>query len=184
MDRRTFVASVAGGFFAVPLAGRAQRPAMPVIGYLSLASPAQWALYVSGFRKGLSEVDYAEGKNVAIEFRWAEGHYDRLPALAADLVNHHVAVLVTAGGTGAALAAKAATSTIPIVFMLATDPVEFGIVASLGRPGGNATGVSIVAASLVAKRLELLHELVPNATVIALLVRSVSMTLRHRDAFI
>ena len=138
-----------------------------MIGYLSLASPAQWALYVAGFRTGLSEVGYAEGKNVAIEFRWAEGHYDRLPALAADLVSHHVAVLVTAGGTGAALAAKAATSTIPIVFMLASDPVEFGIVASLGRPGGNATGDSIVAVSLVAKRLELLHELVPNATVIA-----------------
>jgi putative ABC transport system substrate-binding protein len=170
MDRRAFIGSVAGGLFAVPLAASAQKPAIPVIGFLSLASPAPWAPYVAGFRKGLSEIGYVEGKNVAIEFRWAEGHYDLLPALAADLVSHHVAVLVTAGGAGAALAARAATSTIPIVFMMGSDPAEFGIVASLGRPGGNATGVSIVAVQLVTKRIELLHELVPKATVIGLLV--------------
>jgi putative ABC transport system substrate-binding protein len=137
MDRRTFVASVAGGFFAVPLAGRAQRPAMPVIGYLSLASPAQWALYVAGFRKGLSEVGYAEGKNVAIEFRWAEGHYDRLPALAADLVNHHVAVLVTAGGTGAALAAKVR---IPAKLTDESDDVDRVVSCGAWRSDFSAVG--------------------------------------------
>jgi putative tryptophan/tyrosine transport system substrate-binding protein len=172
MDRRTFIGSFAGALLAVPLVARAQKPAMPMIGFLCNASPAQWASYVAAFRKGLNETGYVEGKNLAIEFRWAEGHYDRLPALAADLVRRQVAVLVATGGAGTAQAAKVATSTIPIVFTSGGDPVEFGLVASLSHPGGNATGVSIVTVDLVAKRLGLLHELVPKATTIAYIVNS------------
>jgi putative tryptophan/tyrosine transport system substrate-binding protein len=170
MDRRTFIGSVAGGLLAVLHAARAQKPATPVIGFLSSASPVQWTTYVAGFRQGLNEAGYVEGKNVAIEFRWAEGHYDRLPALAADLVSRQVAVVVASGGTLPVLATKAAASTIPIVYTGVADPVGMGLVASLGRPGGNVTGVSIFAGELDAKRMELLHELVPKATVVALLV--------------
>ena len=170
IDRRRFIGSVAGGLLAAPLAARAQQPAMPVIGFLSSASPAQGTSFVAAFRQGLNEIGYIEGKNVGIEFRWAEGHYDRLPELAANLVSRQVAVVVASGGTGPALAAKAATSTIPIVYTGVPDPVGMGLVASLGRPGGNVTGVSFLAVELNAKRMELLHELVPKATVIALLV--------------
>jgi putative tryptophan/tyrosine transport system substrate-binding protein len=176
MDRRTFIGGVAGGLLAVPLATRAQKSPIPVIGYLGSTSPATSNPHaLAGFKRGLAEMGYVEGKNVAIEFRWAEGHYDRLPALAADLVTRQVAILVTAGGVSA-LAAKAATSTIPIVFLGGRDPVELGLVVSLGRPGGNATGVSIVDVELTAKRLELLHELVPKATAIALLINPDSST--------
>jgi putative ABC transport system substrate-binding protein len=170
MDRRTFIGCVAGGLLAVPLVAGAQKPAMAVIGFLCSASPAQWASYVAAFRKGLNETGYVEGQNLAIEFHWAEGQYDRLPALAADLVRHQVAILVATGGPDSALAAKAATAAIPIVFTLGADPVALGFVSSLGHPGGNATGVSIVTVELVAKRLGLLRELIPKATVIAYIV--------------
>ena len=150
----------------MPLASRAQKPAMPVIGFLGSASLAQWASFVAAFRKGLNETGYVEGKNVAIEFRWAEGQYDRLPALASDVVRRQVAVIFAAGGGGGAQAAKAATSTIPIVFT-AGEVVASGLVASLSHPGGNVTGVNFFTTELMPKRLQLLHELVPNATVVA-----------------
>jgi putative tryptophan/tyrosine transport system substrate-binding protein len=167
MDRRTFIGSVAGGLLAAPLAARAQKLAMPVIGFLGSASLTQWASFVAAFRQGLNETGYVEGKNVAIEFRWAEGHYDRLPALASELVRRQVAVILAAGGGGGAQAAKASTSTIPIVFT-AGDAVS--LVASLGHPGGNVTGVNFLTTELMPKRLQLLHELVPNATVVAYIV--------------
>src|SRR5260370_31172028 len=144
MDRRTFIGAFAGGLVAVPLAARAQKPATPVIGFLSSASPIQWTTYVAGFRQGLNEAGYVEGKNVAIEFRWAEGHYDRLPALAVDLVSRQVAVVVASGGTLPVLATKAATSTIPIVYTGVADPIGMGLVASLKPPGGQSTGVSVL----------------------------------------
>src|SRR5262245_9149952 len=168
MDRRKFMGSVAGGLLAVPLAVRAQRKAMPVIGFLSLTSPSPFEPLMRAFRQGLSEAGYVEGQNVAIEYRWAEGNYDRLPALAADLVGRKVD-LIMAAHPPAALAAKSATSTIPIVSRGGGDPVRDGLVASRARPGGNLTGVS-VADDLTAKRLELLSELVPRARVFALLV--------------
>jgi putative ABC transport system substrate-binding protein len=153
-----------------PLALGAQRKAMPVIGFLSARSAGASASLVAAFHRGLSETGYVEGQNVQIEYRWAEGRYDRLPALAADLVNRKVALIATSGGPSSAQAAKFATATIPITFVVGTDPVELGLVASLARPGGNLTGVSMLMTKLNAKRLELLSELVPQARVIALLV--------------
>ena len=149
---------------------RAQQKAMPVVGYLNSTWPDPHAPFVAAFRQGLSETGYVEGQNVAIEYRWAEGQYDRLPALAADLAGHKVDVIATSGGDPSALAAKRATSTIPIVFVIGGDPVAEGLVASLARPGGNLTGVSFLTRELMPKRLELLSDLVPQARVIALLV--------------
>jgi len=172
MDRRTFIGRVAGGILAVPLASRAQTSSMPVIGFLSGQSPGSWAPYVAAFRNGLTETGYVEGKNVTIEFRWAEGHYDRLPALVAELIRRQVAVVVAGGG--GAREAKTATVTIPIVFTTGNDPVENGLVTSLAHPGGNATGVSFVPTELAAKRLELLHQLVPKVAAIAMVVNPVT----------
>src|SRR6266851_8573362 len=143
---------------------------MPVVGFLNGASPIEWAVFVDAFKKGLDDEGYSDGKNVAIEYRWAEGRYDRLPGLAAELVGRRVSVLVATGGDVAAQAAKAATNTTPIVFSIGGDPVKLGLVASLNRPGGNMTGVSVLTNSLVSKRLEVLSEVVPKAELIALLV--------------
>ena len=169
MKRRDFIALMGGTAVVVPRALRAQRKAMPVVGYLSTGLPGPFAPFVAAFRQGLSETGYVEGQNLAIEYRWAEGSYDRLPALAADLVGRKVDVIVTSG-TPAARAAKSATSTIPIVFASGGDPVELGLVANLAQTGGNLTGVGFVDVELMPKRLELLSELVPTAGVIALLV--------------
>jgi putative ABC transport system substrate-binding protein len=168
MTRRDFMMLVAAAMAALPRAGRAQQKAMPLIGVLTATSPEPFSPLLDAFREGLSEAGYVEGRNVAIEYRWAEGHYDRLPALATDLVRRKV-VLIVAMNPPPALAAKSATSTIPIVFRGGADPIGDGLVASLAHPGGNLTGVSI-ADDLTAKRLELLSELVPRARVIGLLV--------------
>jgi putative tryptophan/tyrosine transport system substrate-binding protein len=168
MRRRELVLLFGGALMAAhPL--RAQQKAMPVIGFLSSRSPGEAATVVVAFHQGLAGTGYVEGQNLAIEYRWAEGRYDRLPALAADLVGRKVDVIVATGGTPSAVAAKSATSTIPIVF-ISSDPVKYGLVASFSRPGGNATGFSVLGDELLPKRLELLSELVPQVRVIALLV--------------
>src|SRR5262249_33814657 len=172
--RRKFLATLGGAAAAWPFAARAQQPAMPVIGFLGGGSPNTDANRVRKFRQGLREADHVEGKNVAIEYRYAEGQYDRFPALATDLVRRQVNVIAAVGGTPSARAAKAATTSIPIVFLTAVDPVEFGLVESLNRPGGNLTGVTILSVELQPKLFELLHELVPAVTVIALLVNPTS----------
>jgi putative tryptophan/tyrosine transport system substrate-binding protein len=169
VKRREFIALLAGTA-TWPIAARGQQPAMPVIGFLSSRSPGESANLVEAFRQGLRESGFVEGQNAAIAFRWAEGHYDRLPALAAELVELRVAVLFTAGGPPAAFAAKAATQTIPVVFSAALDPDRIGLVASLNRPGGNVTGMSFFPLEIAAKSVQLLKELLPAATLIGYLV--------------
>jgi putative ABC transport system substrate-binding protein len=168
--RRRELLLLVGGAVTASHALRAQQKAMPVIGFLSSAGPGALAPRLAAFRQGLSETGYVEGQNVAIEYRWAEGRFDRLPELAADLVGHKVDVIATSGGDFTAAAAKNATSSIPIVFLAAGDPVENGLIASLARPGGNLTGVAFMGAELWGKRVELISELVPETKALAHLV--------------
>jgi putative tryptophan/tyrosine transport system substrate-binding protein len=169
MKRREFIAGL-GSAAASPLVARAQQPAMPVVGFLHSAAPDTYARFVAAFQQGLRENGYIDGKNVAVEYGWAEGQYNRLPALAAEMVAHRVSVIAATGGDPAALAAKAATTTVPIVFMVGTDPVQVGLVSNLSRRTSNLTGVTFFTGPLGAKRVQLLHELVPTASVLGMLV--------------
>ena len=172
MRRREFITFV-GGAMSWPIAARAQQPAMPVIGFLDGWSPEGFDPYVAAFRQGLNETGYVEGKRVTIEYRWAQGDYNRLPALVADLIQRKAAVIIT-GATPVTRAAKAASTTVPIVFVIGADPVKVGVVASLNRPGGNITGVSFLANSLLGKQFEVLHETVPKAASVGFLVNPIN----------
>jgi putative ABC transport system substrate-binding protein len=176
ISRRNIIGAVllTGAIAAAPLAGGAQHRGVPVIGFLGAETPAEFEVRLRAFQQGLKEAGFVEGRNVAVEHRWAENRYDRLPALAAELAARQVAVIVALGSAPAALAAKAATSTIPIVFFTGGDPIQLGLVASLNRPGGNVTGVTSLNVEVGPKRLQLMHELVPGATVLALLVNPTS----------
>jgi putative tryptophan/tyrosine transport system substrate-binding protein len=180
MRRRDFIAGL-GGALGSALTARAQQGGMPVIGYVSGWSESDAADYVASFRRGLAETGYVEGQNVTIEYRWAEGHFDRLPTLIADLVQRNVVAIVTANTTASALAAKAATRTIPIIFLVGSNPVDVGLVESLNRPGGNITGVTDLQTTVLAKRLGILHELVPTSKLIALLVNPANRALAEAD---
>jgi putative tryptophan/tyrosine transport system substrate-binding protein len=170
MMRREFVRLVAGATVGWPLMVLAQRPPMAVIGFLGAPAAQPYERYTAAIRQGLNETGYIEGQNLTIEYRWAEGHYDRLPALATELINRHVSAIVTIGGAPATVAARAATLTIPIVFNITADPIKLGLVASLNRPGGNTTGIAMLGVELEAKRLELLHEVAPTAALIGVLL--------------
>jgi ABC-type uncharacterized transport system substrate-binding protein len=182
VKRREFI-TLLGGAAAWPVAARAQQQAaMPVIGYVGSTSLDQYADRLRAFRQGLNETGHVDGRNVGIEFRWAENRFDRFPAIVADLVRQQVTVIAVAGSTPGARAAQAATATIPIVFAIGSDPVQLGLVASLNRPGGNLTGVTILNVEVMPKRLELLHELVPTATIMALLVNPTSPNVAESEA--
>jgi len=169
VKRREFITLLGGAAAAWPLAARAQQPAMPVVGVVRIATPGESPHLEHAFRQGLAQAGYVENQNIGIEWRWAEGRYERLPDILAELVGRRVAAIAVPGAAATALAAKAATHTIPIVFMMGGDPVEFGLVASLARPGGNITGVAMLQAPVVAKRVDLLHQLIPTALTIGLL---------------
>jgi putative tryptophan/tyrosine transport system substrate-binding protein len=170
VKRREFISLLGGAAATWPLAARAQQPAVPVVGILASVSPVPYAGFIAAIKEGLAQAGYVEGRNVAIEYRWAEGQYDRLPQQATELVDRGVAVIILVGGGATTTAAKAATKMIPIVFVMGDDPVKTGAVAALNHPGGNVTGVSLLSVAMEAKRLQLLHELVPSAAIIAIIV--------------
>lgn len=174
MKRRDFIALV-GSATTGPLVARTQKAPMEVVGFLGAPAAQPYERYAAAIRQGLTEAGYIEGQNLTIEYRWADGHYDRLPALANDLVDRHVSAIVTIGGAPATVVARAATSTIPIVFNITADPVKLGLVASLSRPGGNVTGIAMLGVELEAKRLELLHEVAPTAALIGVLLNPTNL---------